>query len=75
MSADRFAGMTMNERLFEAGLLEAFDAAFSARDRGALIDIYRQVGRDGEMAERSVDMMLANPDRYDPAKFNDPRSL
>lgn len=65
MSRSRFAGMTMNERFFEAGLEDAFDTAFRARDREAMIRLYRQVDA-GEVAEQSVDTMLANPDRYDP---------
>lgn len=65
MSASRFAGMTMNERLLEAGLVETFDAALRARDRVALIDIYCRVG-GADVAEQSVDTILADPERYDP---------
>lgn len=38
-----FSGMTPNERLFDLGLLPAFDAALAARDRRQLIAILTQV--------------------------------
>jgi len=71
MVGPRYTGMTMNERLFEAGLVEEFDAAFRARDRAALIDIYSRVG-GGEFAEKSVDTILANPEKYDPDRYKNP---
>jgi hypothetical protein len=65
MTQSRFGGMTMNERLLEAGLIEAFDAALRARERSASIDIYRRVDA-GDSAEQSVDSILADPVRYSP---------
>ena len=37
------SGMTVNERLFERGLVAEWDAAFSSRDREAMIKILGQV--------------------------------
>jgi hypothetical protein len=36
MSKSKYAGMTLNERLFSAGLTARFDEALSARDRATL---------------------------------------
>jgi len=58
----RYSGMTVNERLFEAGLIEAFDAAAKARDRSEMIRILTEVEVLG--AEVSTDTILANPARY-----------
>ena len=43
MSEERFSGMSLNERLFAAGLLPAFDEALVARDRAALIEMLTAV--------------------------------
>lgn len=56
------SGMTVNERLFTAGLLDAFDAAARRRDRARMIELLSAV--DVEDTARSVDTILANPERY-----------
>jgi hypothetical protein len=62
MSAgSRYAGMTLNERLFVAGLLDAFDAAARARDRAEMIRILTDV--DVEDAAWSADTILRNRQR------------
>ena len=43
MSEERFSGMTLNERLFAAGLLTAFDEALATRDRAALTQMLTAV--------------------------------
>lgn len=58
----RYAGMTVNERLFEAGLMQAFDAAARARDRAELIRILADVAVDD--AAWSADTLLEDPKRY-----------
>ncbi len=58
----RFSGMTVNERLYEAKLLDEFDAAARRRDRNRMIELLHAV--DVEAAERSVDRILAEPGRY-----------
>jgi hypothetical protein len=57
-------GMTLNERLFAAGLLDEFDAAARRRDREAMIAIFQQVALPSDGAAWSVDTILANPARY-----------
>jgi hypothetical protein len=59
---DQFAGMTVNERLCVAGLIETWDAAVRARDRNAMIATLRAV--DIAAPENIVDTVLANPARY-----------
>ncbi len=58
--------MTVNERLYERGLIDEFDKAFKDRDRSRLIEIYRSLDVGHEDAIRSVDIMLASPEKYGP---------
>ncbi len=57
-----FAGMTVNERLSVTGLIHAFDAAATTRDRQGMIDILSEVAI--EDAPRTVDAILADPARF-----------
>lgn len=57
-----YAGMTVNERLFAAGIVDEFDDATRARDRARMITLLAQV--DVEDAEWSVDTILADPEKY-----------
>ena len=43
MSKPDYRGMTVNERLFAAGLLDEFDRALAHGDKGALAEMPRQV--------------------------------
>lgn len=58
----RYAGMTVNERLFDAGLTDAFDAAARARDRAEMIRLLIEV--DVEDAAWSADTILKRPEPY-----------
>jgi hypothetical protein len=58
-----FSGMTVNERLFAAGLLEAWDSAVRAGDRRAAVGVLGRVGLE-DQAERIVDTTLADPQKY-----------
>jgi len=62
MNGSRFAGMSVNERLFVAGLSNAFDAAARIRDRREMVRLLTEV--DVEDAAWSVDTILGNPRRY-----------
>jgi hypothetical protein len=59
---NHYAGMTLNERLFDAGLMEAFDTAARDRDRAEMIRILAKV--KVEDAAWSADAILSNPQRY-----------
>jgi hypothetical protein len=59
---NRYLGMTVNERLFDAGLMEAFDAATRARDRAEMIRLL--TGVDVDDAAWSADTILESPERH-----------
>lgn len=56
------SAMTVNERLAEAGLLEAFDIAARARNRDALLRLLSKVAVDDPAA--TADPILKDPKRY-----------
>ena len=58
-----YHGMTVNERLFSAGLLEAWDAAVKSANRDRMIELLLEVELCGQ-AERITDAVLANPSFY-----------
>jgi hypothetical protein len=58
----RYAGMTVNERLFVSGKLSRFDFAIRRGWRWWAIRILRSV--DLETPERTVDVILSDPTRY-----------
>lgn len=64
MSDDRidYSGMTVNERLYVAGLLEKFDAAARSRNRNEMLNILRKV--DVESPKQTADAILENPKMY-----------
>ena len=64
MGNDRFLGMTVNERLFDASLLGAWDAAVRAREAAAMTDILVRVAITKDGARQIVTTVLANPKRY-----------
>jgi len=58
------AGMTVNERLYHAGLMDKFDAAILARDKAKAISILRQTELPVEAATETVTVILKNPGMY-----------
>jgi len=60
----RFTGMTGNERLYEAGVMDAWDVALRARDRDTMIKLL-EIAEWGEAAAETVDLILRNPERYE----------
>lgn len=59
-----FGGMTVNERLFMAGLLDQWDAAINAGHREDAIALLKQVDMSEDSAAATVDAVLANPLMY-----------
>jgi hypothetical protein len=53
--------MTVNERLFSAGLLEAWDEAVRQRDRARMIALLMSVELTAEQAAFTADTALVNP--------------
>lgn len=56
----RFAGMTVNERLFVAGILDQFDDAARRRDRQAMLAYLKRVLPD-RAATETTNAILENP--------------
>jgi len=59
----RYAGMTTNERLFDAGLLLEWSAAARSRNRERMIELLGKVDL-ADQAEWIVDTTLSNPAKY-----------
>ncbi len=59
----RYDGMTVNERLCDAGLIDRFDAAARARNRDEMIAVLALV----ELADQAAwiaDTIISNPGTY-----------
>ncbi len=56
--------MTVNERLFVAGILDQFDDAARRRDRQAMLAYLRRVAMTDSQAVETTDTILANPGFY-----------
>jgi hypothetical protein len=61
---ERFRGMTVNERLFSAGISDHFDDAARRRDRQAMLAYLRRVAMTDSQAAETTDTILANPSFY-----------
>ncbi|MCU1439050.1 MAG: hypothetical protein JWP85_47 [Rhodoglobus sp.] len=59
-----YSGMTVNERLFVARLLDEWDSAIIARDRQRAIEILGEVDMNETSAAQTVDTTLSNPSKY-----------
>jgi hypothetical protein len=59
----KYAGMTVNERLFAAGILNDWDAAATSRNRERMIELLGRVEL-ADQAEQIVNTVLANPGLY-----------
>lgn len=64
MKSTDLKGMTVNERLFELGLMDEFDQAAHARDRIALIATLIKAEFSEEQAQQTIGTLLASPERY-----------
>ena len=64
MNESKYGGMTVNERVFAAGLLDQYDRAKKLRDRDAMLNILTRVEMSLDQAEETVDAFLANPEFY-----------
>lgn len=60
----RFAGMTLNERLFQAGLISEFDEAALSRGRAQMIAVLERVSLTPREAASVADQVLANPAKF-----------
>ena len=63
MGEQDYSGMTVNERLFTAGLIDRWDSAIHAADREAASAVLDMVGLASQ-SSRIVDAVLENPGTY-----------
>jgi hypothetical protein len=59
----KYGGMTVNERLSVAGLIDEWDVAAKSRNRDRMIEVLSKVELSQQAAE-ITDTVLANPRRY-----------
>ena len=62
MTRPDLAGMTVNERLYNLGLMDKWDEAVLGRDRETMLTIMREC--EVNPPESTVDTVLANPAKY-----------
>jgi hypothetical protein len=55
------SGMTVNERLYAAGLLDAFYRAANKRDKDEMISLLMSVDLEKPQAEEAADSIINNP--------------
>jgi hypothetical protein len=59
-----YQGMTVNERLFAAGQVEAFDRAAIERDEDAMMSILVALDITAQHAKRVAGEIIENPTRF-----------
>ncbi len=60
----KYDGMTVNERLFTANLLDAFDEAIRLANRERMIELLVKVEFSREAATRTTNSILSHPTRF-----------
>ncbi|MDQ3908094.1 MAG: hypothetical protein M3268_07085 [Acidobacteriota bacterium] len=65
LSEKEAAGMTVNERLWVAGLMDDFDRAVERRDVSAVRSILRRVYLDAAAIDANVDLLFREKDSTD----------
>lgn len=61
---DYIAGMTVNERLYHFGLIEAFDTAVESRQLSSVVEVLRRAKLTEYQAQETASSVLANPSFY-----------
>ena len=64
LTMNNFSGMTVNERLFTAGQMDAFDKAINEQNRAEAIRILQQVELSTTEAESIVGAIEKTPCKY-----------
>lgn len=59
-----YSAMTVNERLFEANLIDRFDAAVRSRDKAQIVEILMAVQLSPDQASATANSVLANAGFY-----------
>lgn len=63
-SEKKYSGMTVNERLYEAGLLDDFYRAANRKDKNEMVTLLMSVELERPQAEETTDTILKNPAFY-----------
>ena len=61
---EKYSGMTVNERLFSAGLMADFGTAAKNRDKNKMIEILRKVELSSAQAIETSGAIVENPSMY-----------
>ena len=64
MCTINYAGMTVNERLFAAGLVDEFDKAVHVGDIKEACQILMQVELTAKQARETIETILKQPEKY-----------
>jgi len=59
-----YGGMTINERLFAAKLINDFDSAVIQKNKDKIILILKSVELSADDAEQCCNSILSNPTKY-----------
>ena len=60
-SEENDSGMTVNERLYAAGLLDAFYRAANKRDKDEMIALLMSIDFERSQAEEAAESIINNP--------------
>jgi hypothetical protein len=60
----KYAGMTVNERLVEAGLLDDFDSAVRHENKDKMVALLVRVDIELHDAIRTAEEIISHPTRY-----------
>jgi len=61
---NKYSGMTLNEMLFEAGLIKEFDKAVKEKNELALIQILQKVNISAKNGKKIIKTIFNNPGKY-----------
>lgn len=64
MTSDRYAGMTVNERIFACGVMDDFDRAAKTQNKEKIIEILLKVDLTVDQATQTAEDILSDPARY-----------
>jgi hypothetical protein len=61
---NKFSGMTLNEMLFEAGLIKEFDKAVKEKNESALIQVLQKINIPTQNAKKIINTIFNDLKKY-----------
>jgi hypothetical protein len=61
---NKFSGMTLNEMLFEAGLIKEFDKAVKEKNETALIQVLQKINIPTQNAKKIINTIFNDLKKY-----------